>query len=402
LRRFWDLADHHVGEDVPSYDEAGRTLGGLLCSAVSNQMVADVEVGSLLSGGLDSSLLTRIMVERGGNRGRGLAAYSIVYDDPEVDESRFSDAVVGEGGLRGLKERLNPGEAFRTCDQVVLAQGEPLLGYELIAQYHAFGLARRHGTRVVLDGQGADEILGGYPFYEGVRLRELLSQGALGQFWTELASLAAHHRRSRLSILRGHVLGSWRAKLPGARLPTYDWLDLSSVAAPDRGVATEGGPDRSALNRILYHQTKHTNLPAVLQHQDRNSMAHAVESRVPYLDHRIVEFCFRLPPSYKVALGERKRLLREVARPYLPEAILARKDKKAFVSTASWIRLRNQRDPLRGMLGDGALFELPWIRPGPLRRFVEDYLEGRHDDALAVWRLYTAWRWLELCRPGLP
>jgi asparagine synthase (glutamine-hydrolysing) len=124
-------------------------------------------------------------------------------------------------------------------------------------------------------------------------------------------------------------------------------------------------------------------------------MAHAVESRVPFLDHRIVEFCFRLPPAYKIARGERKRILREVAREYLPDVVMERKDKKVFVSKSDWLPLGQHSTELRDMAFSRTMQELPWVRPKRMTRFVENFLRGLHHNSSAVWRLYTAWRWLE-------
>lgn len=154
---------------------------------------------------------------------------------------------------------------------------------------------------------------------------------------------------------------------------------------------------------MLYHQTKHTNLPRVLLLQDRNAMAHGVESRVPYLDHRLVEFCFRLPASYKVGAGERKRILRHVGRAYLPRRVVERQDKQAIVSSTRWMPLRQppMAEALRAMAHSTTMARLPWVHAEALRRFVAAYLANQHNDALAVWRLYTAWRWLELFRPSV-
>jgi asparagine synthetase B (glutamine-hydrolysing) len=102
-----------------------------------------------------------------------------------------------------------------------------------------------------------------------------------------------------------------------------------------------------------------------------------------------------LPPEYKVALGERKRILREVAKQYLPAAVLDRKDKKVFVSKIDWFPLRHHASALRDMANSRTMQQLPWIRPRRMADYVERYLKGDHNDILGVWRLYTAWRWLE-------
>ena len=154
-----------------------------------------------------------------------------------------------------------------------------------------------------------------------------------------------------------------------------------------------------ALNRLLYDQMVETNMQSSMLHQDRNSMAHSVESRLPYVDHRVVELAFRLPIEWKIHRGERKRVLLEVGRKLLPPEITERKDKKAMVSTGEWIDLRAHRDAIEDAAT--SLRDCPLIDAKRMQRFVGDYFARRHKDTLAVWRLYTASRWLDRFRPSL-
>jgi len=125
-------------------------------------------------------------------------------------------------------------------------------------------------------------------------------------------------------------------------------------------------------------------------------MAHSVEARFPFLDHRIVEFCFSLPSSYKVGFGRRKRLLRETSEHYLPRSVANRRDKKMFVFLSNWMPLRERGQAIRDALRHPALRKLPWVDTARLNTFVDDYLARKHDNAYAVWRIYTASRWLDL------
>jgi asparagine synthase (glutamine-hydrolysing) len=186
----------------------------------------------------------------------------------------------------------------------------------------------------------------------------------------------------------------------GRVLPSQPWLDerAGAVSDPDwvNGRTAESGCDPSRLNRMLYRETRHTNIPAVLMYSDRNSMAHSVEARFPYLDHRIVELCFSLPSSYKVGFGRRKRLLFETAKQYLPAPVLEGR-KKMFVLMSNWMPLRGDHAPvIREAARSPALARLPFVNVAKLHAFVDDYLAGRHDNGYAVWRIYTASRWLDL------
>jgi len=362
---------------------------------VNYQLGADVEVGGLLSGGLDTSLVSRLVAEMTPKRSAPmLKTFSIVYDDPEMSELPYIQAVVAQGNLENCTFKMTPEIAWESVDRVVGVQGQPLLGQDVIAQYHAYKLARRCGAVVVLDGQGADEMLGGMPYYETPIFLELIAKFKYLALMKEIQSRSRLYARTSLSIFRQYVVGAYRRKIRERLLPlTSDWLDCELDGGPGR--SRDYGTDSSALNRFLYHHVRHTNLPTVLLYQDRSSMAHGVESRVPFLDHRIVEFCFRLPPTYKIAEGERKKVLREVAKEYLPSVIMKRKDKKVIVSKFDWLPLRQRASQLRDMASSRTMQELPWVRPQRMTKFVENYLQGLHNNSSAVWRLYTAWRWLE-------
>ena len=182
----------------------------------------------------------------------------------------------------------------------------------------------------------------------------------------------------------------------GPASPSYPWLTRragNAIPAP----VVESSRDSSALNRHLFKEVRVTNIPSVLMHQDLCSMAHGVESRAPFLDHRIVEYCFGLPSSYKVRHGERKRMLLRGARHLLPGSVLSRTDKKTPVSRIDWMPLREHRQSeLREMASSHTIRECPWIEGSRVAPWVDSYLRGEHQDVLSIWRLYTAWRWLEI------
>jgi asparagine synthase (glutamine-hydrolysing) len=408
FRRFWDLAVvvREAARRLP-LDEAAKELGALLGSAVDYQARAAVRVGCLLSGGLDSSTVATLLAQRARANGDGpVPAYSIVYDDPVLNEAPYIKAVAERAGLRSRTYTLSPAEAWDLVDPVVRAQGHPLLGQDVIAQYTAYGLARGDGSVVVLEGQGSDEMFGGLPRYEGVIFQDLVRRARVLRLVGELRARARHYDRTFLAMARRYVAGPFADAVRDARRSRrYRWLEPGGRTVDDLLAAGRAGrdesPDPSALNRYLYRLVRHTNLPVVLQMQDRSSMAHGVESRVPFLDHRVVELAFRLPESHKVDLGIRKRVLLEVSRGLLPDAVLERRDKKVFVSRADWVPLRAAHaEALRDMARARRLRESGWINGAALERFVEGYLGGRHDDGAAVWRLYTAWRWLEAFTPS--
>ena len=216
----------------------------------------------------------------------------------------------------------------------------------MIAQYHVYRLARQQGDIVVMDGNGLDELQAGLPTYEMEMVLERLLKLQVVDVAKELHCIARNYGRSYYNVLRSYLEAPLRRYLRKGRvLPSQPWLDERACAASDpdwvNGRTLESGRDPSLLNRMLYRETRHTNMPAVLMYSDRNSMAHSVEARFPYLDHRIVELCFSLPSSYKVGFGRRKRLLFETAKQYLPAPVIEGR-KKMFVLMSNWMPLRGE------------------------------------------------------------
>lgn len=402
-RRYWSLEGYVPDpRDTRSAAVAEHELRGLLESSTREHLIADRTVGCLLSGGLDSSVIASLAA-RETRGGPAPMCFSIVFDDPRMSEWPYMQAVAADAGITVVTHKLAASEAWTLVDRVVAAQGEPLLGQDTIAHYRAFQLAHDHGCVVVLEGQGADELFAGLPLYEGVMFQEWLRSGAWRTLVAEAGLRAKAQHRSVLSGLKSYVLAPPVSRWLLLRR-RYDWLDPEEgevdVPAPaERPV--ERSADSSRLNRYLFNLVRHTNLPSVLQMQDRNAMAHGVENRPPFLDHRVVEWAFRLPSSHKVGAGRRKRVLWDVGHGVVPSIVLARRDKRAIISRNDWLPLRTQhRETVAEMAASPALRQAPGVRGDRMSRFVHAYLRGEHDDHMAVWRLYTGWRWLERFNPS--
>lgn len=407
-QRYWDLASV-VAEPLPEsrFEETREAFEQLLVDAVESHTTAAVEVGSMLSGGVDSSLLSRLL--SGSALRRGLPppkAFSIIFEDPAMSEWPYMQMMLAQGGLRGFNHLLSADEAWATTPRAVEAQGQPLLGQDTVAQFHAYRLAREHGAVVVIEGQGADELFAGLPAYDAQQFPAWLQQGHWLRAWQELQIRRRRQRLGWRDAVRVYVAGPLRRqRMEDRGLPRYDWIDARGVdsSLPGVGRSLDGGPRGSALQRFAYRHVRHTNLPAVLMHQDRSSMAHAIESRVPFLDHRIVELAFGLPDSYRISQGLRKRIVLETAKRHLPPAVANRPDKRSFISRAAWMDLATTRAAeLREMAGSREIAEFAMLRPQRVRAFVDDFLAGRHRDEMAVWRLYTLWHWLLRFRASLP
>jgi asparagine synthase (glutamine-hydrolysing) len=404
FREYWSLANFHSGAAPKiTFAEAAERFSEILTRSVAGQSLADVKVGALMSGGLDSSTIAMVWSQLARARGSQRPdTISIAWDDPAMSERPFIEAIAAQAQSDSHILELNHRAVWDSLDDVIRAQAQPLLGQDLIAQYHAYRFARQNGDVVIMDGNGLDEVQAGLPGYEAQMTVERLMKFDLVNLASELHAISRNYGRSYYDVLRSYVFTPLRRNFRESQsLPAYPWLDLRGCDTGGpvwaSGLAKDRGNDPSHLNRILYRETRHTNIPAVLMHSDRNAMAHSVEARFPYLDHRLVEFCFSLPAEYKVGFGRRKRLLFETAKRVLPPVVVENKRKMRFVLMNTWMPLRGEHaDAIRDASRHPAFAKLPYVDAPRMQAYVDDYLVGKHENGYAVWRILTASRWLDM------
>jgi asparagine synthase (glutamine-hydrolysing) len=248
-------------------------------------------------------------------------------------------------------------------------------------------LAAEQGVKVVLDGQGSDEIMGGYMHSLYRVIADLVRTGhpvdALAE-WRAHSNRQAYGTGKRMDVLAKSMLTLMRDEPALYALEftrTYPWIMRESPVQTPLRVEMPSG---SRLNAFLYNLIHVTLLPTLLHTEDLNSMAFSIESRVPFLDHRLVQFCFSLPNSHKVHRGETKRILRSAMRGIVPDAVLDRKDKTGFITPGhiTWLR-----GALKSRL-DGDWKELhDVVDRTALAQLLEAYHAGDNRHALFVWRL---------------
>jgi asparagine synthase (glutamine-hydrolysing) len=392
---YWRLDDYHREATAPAADYGASltAFSGIFEEAVASHEVADVPMGALLSGGLDSSAIVGVMARRSREAARPFPTFSFGFRSaaPEVCELPYVDAMVRRDGLVNHETTFDAAWVARNAPRVFETLEEPTLAMPALAQYRVFELAREHGTTVVLDGQGADEILGGYPYFQGILLRDRVRNGHLRAFTTELGAIARRDGRSRAALLSELLWPPLRARL---RRREYDWLAPGASPAGS-AVPLDRNRDPSAVNRRCHFDVRWGNVRIILSYADKSAMAHTVEARVPYFDRRLVEFAFREPDTHKVGAGERKRLLRDVARRFVVPEITERRDRMGFGVPESRFLRSGLWPVVEEMALDGWLAGSSLVDRKPLRRFVEDFGTAKHDDYRAIWRLYAFATWAE-------
>jgi asparagine synthase (glutamine-hydrolysing) len=363
--QWWSLrqaaaAVEPVADPVAAYAE-------LFEDAVRLRLRSDVPVGVLLSGGLDSTSIFCGMARQGalpGTRPPDLSA--LCYMDPEFDETPFIEATLEQagGGLRRLQ--TSPQLLWSTIEQHLWHQDEPVHSFNSVVVFHLMKLAHDSGIKVVLNGQGADEVLAGYPNYFMDKWVELLRAGLGVSAWREVSAFA----RAQGSPPLQNYLAAVRVCIQQLRqqIPFYESLTrtLKRNRADGRGwlhpeLKAQWQPmprnPRRTLNEALQGSMEQAHLPIYLRTEDRNSMAHGVEVRLPFLDHRLVSFAFSLGAQWKIRGAVTKYLLREAMRERIPEVVRSRRHKFGFpVGSDGWFR-DALYEPLRDFLASRAVRE---------------------------------------------
>jgi asparagine synthase (glutamine-hydrolysing) len=304
-----------------TYEDAVERLRELLLGSIRLRLRSDVPVGTSLSGGIDSSAVVALSAELTGDHRRH--AFTASFAGFERDETRFAAEVASAAGvMEHPLVRPTAPEWLADLDRLVMDQEEPFTSTSIYAQWRVMAAAREAGVTVLLDGQGADELFGGYDVTGGWALR---SAGA---------------RAAALGLLRGPSRLA-RAKAMATELvpPVVARRYRRAIASPyasteaiAQAIRIEPEPTEasSPLRRNLLREAFHTSLPGLLRFADRDSMAHSCEVRLPFLDRRLAEFALSLPPDYLYRHDTTKQVLRDAVRGAVPDAVLARRDKGRF------------------------------------------------------------------------
>ena len=329
-KRYW----HATSTSIPN-SHAGQVehFRELLFDAVRIRLRSDVPVGSSLSGGLDSSSIVATIDAQKSSRAVHQKTFSARFRSRQHDEGQFINLVTYEVEAEAHDVWVEPELFLAEFERLQWHQEEPIASTSPFAQWLVMRLAHENDTTVLLDGQGADELLAGYDQAQGMLWAHWLRRGRIDKVGREVFAFAR-----RYHTLRDPALFSAYYSLPGGlrdelveryyRSSKVVSPELHREFAPSHVDSPEPFPDR-LRNELVRWQTV-TQLPEFLRYADRNSMAFGREVRLPFLDHRLAEYCFSLPPDLLLSKAVTKVVLREAMRGIVPDKVLDRKDKLAY------------------------------------------------------------------------
>jgi asparagine synthase (glutamine-hydrolysing) len=397
------------GSPEEAVDEAEALIG----EATRVRLVSDVPLGAFLSGGIDSSVVVAMMQRHGPGRTR---TFSIGYSDADYDEAVHARAVAEHLGTDHTELILEPSDALAVIPSLPEMFDEPFADVSQIPTYLVSKLARGHVT-VALSGDGGDEVFAGYNRHvaAGGLLRRLsrLPRPIRTAMAAAMRSLPPDSWQALLSPipsrLRPRAIGEKLHKLAPLleldelqqyRRVVSHWNDPGSVVL---GGEERPGPADDAALRAHFPDTVSwmryldmvTYLPGdILTKVDRASMAVSLEARAPLLDHRLVEFSFRIPSSVHLRNGQSKWLLRQVLERHVPRALFERPKMGFGVPVGTWLR-GPLRDWAEALLDERRLRETGLLRPEPVRALWKRHLSGAENAQYLLWPVLMLMAWLE-------
>ncbi len=415
ISQYWDLqvdADDDVRPRQHYVDKYRELLEG----CVSSHLMSDVPLGVFLSGGLDSSAVAALTTKI---RREPIETFAVGYGEEAFSELPFARTVAQHIGSKHHEVRLSREEFFHSLPHLIWHEDEPIVWPSSVALYFVARLARERVT-VVLTGEGSDETLAGYTRYPWTVLnsrmdsvyrkavpgvmrrwvRQLMQSGSLGN---EL-----HRKLEHTFLIRGGE--SWTSFYFDNFYSAFSAADQESLLTPE---AKDGAGDAYAgsmnywaasagdlLHRMLYTDIK-TYLVELLMKQDQMSMAASVESRVPFLDHELVEFSASIPAKYDTDGLAGKSILKAAVEDLLPREIIYRQKMGFPTPWAYWLG-GEQLDQLERMLLEQRTMDRNYFRPEVVKALFAEHRAGARDHGNRIWRLLNLEIWERVCLEGDP
>lgn len=377
-----------------SFQDAVSEVRNLLQRSVQQHLRSDVKLGACLSGGIDSATLVSMMSK---DNNFEFNAYNIYYSGKgDTDERKWVYDVLDK------YSNVNPHYITPSDDDIrdafekmVHIQDGPYPGSGVISQYFVFQAAARDQIKVMIDGQGADEYFGGYTNFYPYYFSYLMKNGKLIKLIKEIDIYAANNELSASAKLSMYGKAFRKMFIPYEQLKKVELQSVNKYMKNqiDHSFEFVDNSYVSWYDTVFLQHIRLLVLPNLLHFEDRNSMAFTLESRVPYLDHRLVEYVFNLPFDYKMNHGLTKYILRESARGITPDSILSRTDKRGFTTPGETKWLRNQ---LIHLLEVDNFKYLKDICDMPkVHRLVKIFKSGKINESANLWKLATLNEWMK-------
>jgi asparagine synthase (glutamine-hydrolysing) len=396
--RYWDLDGERIIRFSDDRQYADRFCE-LLSDSVRLRLRSDVPVGSSLSGGLDSSTIVGLVAKTKPSAGQ--ETFSARFADSPFDEGPHIERMAAWSAVRNHSVYPEPRNLPEEIEPLTWHQDAPFHSSSIYAQWCVMRLAGDRGVTVLLDGQGADEILAGYHSYFSSCIVELLGRYRVLAAAGALRQYTVAHGPSHLPLICAGLLPAvLRSPVKAWRRPRAINKDFQRTWSRPRvdGKKKFNHP----LHQLLYETLTETSLPALLRYADRNSMAFSREVRLPFLDHRLVEYLFAIPADQKIDGSTTKIVLRNATRGILPEEIRNRRDKIGFAPPENVWLLGPLREWAEELMSSAQFRQREWVDARAIDRVWTRFKGGEGALHTIIWRWLSLEIWARTCLAPKP
>lgn len=393
LKEYYDIKKHKV---TLSEEQLKSKIVELLEDSIKLRFRSDVPVGTCLSGGFDSSSIVSLASNNGINK---IETFSAVWEEKNCDESFYIDIVNQEFECIPNKVYPNEEEFEEVFKKICYYQEIPTEGPGLYPQWYVMAKAKEK-VKVLLDGQGGDEVFGGY-FQISAYLMSIVKDRRFLKLFSESGNFLQFLNKNGMHSLSNWLFPRQYAYLTRSKFSSkFDILNKEFLKSVDQSTLYfDIEPSKffgNYLGNLSYHFIRNVTIPTLLHYEDRSSMAHSIESRVPFLDYRLVELGVNLKPEYLSHKGTSRPLYRKALKPYLPDDIVNRKDKLGYpVPFSEWTK-----GSLKNFIQDSLFSEnnylFDYINKKQLEINLKNHNSGIKDYSWEIWRLLSFKYFLEL------
>lgn len=397
-----------ITEFQGTFKEAKQLFKDKFYQSVKMHLRADVEVGCTLSGGLDSSSITCVVNELLKDEGKAdiQNTFSAIDGDSKYSEKKWIEKVLRERKVKSHFITPTPDEILNNINNIVFQMDEPMGSMSPYLAFLVDRCAKVNNITVLLNGQGADEYLGGYGAFRKIQKQQALDSLNLVKIKKEfdcsyVNAIKLGIRSSLRQLYALLFMNSYRRKF-GNSLGSKKWYNFLDykILEISNNHNIRSGLSRDDYRKISENQLTKSPLPMFLRWEDRNSMVHSIEARVPFLDHRLVEFCHSLPIEYIDTNGKTKRVLLEAMKGIIPDEIYYRRDKMGYVAPEErWVK-EEYTEKLKELLIESIKFSKGIIKNDAIDYF-EDIISGKEKFNYVYWRFIMFGYWMKVFRVSI-
>lgn len=348
ISQYWKIPIHQ-NEIITDEAVAKKELDELLNDSIRYRLISDVKIGTFLSGGIDSGVVSSMA----GKQYQNIDTYTLGFEQDEFNEVEEASSIAQEHGLNHIVEIIDPKNVLTDIEDMMFCFEEPYMS--LGPPFLVNKLAANHGTKVVLNGLGGDELFGGYRYYNRINLWKNIRpfKGLIQTLPNQLSSKVKQVKKLlQYKDIAQYYMGHHSVFNEQEKQKLFKGnFDYNTAECIESLYDEVNQIPNQALNQLSYFDLNYYLGSHQLHRNDQFSMFHSIEGRFPFLDHRLVEFAFRVDPNLKVKNGVRKHLLRETARDYLPESCFSMAKKGFSLPINYWIK-NELKDLVKEKLND--------------------------------------------------